>query len=508
MNPPTTPFARGFVKKPWMLHLDTGCFRFASTLLATSMLASLPVRATTDTFSPTGSLSVARSNHTATLLSDGRVLVTGGFDYSNLDPLSSAEIYNPDSGSWSGAAAMEYTRKYHTATLLPNGQVLVVGGVADSDYTDLNSAELYDPVSDSWSPTGDLATARDSHTATLLPNGKVLVAGGYGASGPLDSAELYDPAQGTWTSAGNLATARYSHTATLLTNGMVIVAGGNSSSIGNVILNSAEIYDPSSNSWTLAAPMGSARFLHSATLLSNGKVLMVGGQDLASAEVYDPNANSWSPASTMNVSRWSHTANLLSNNQVLVAGGTGPNGITDSAELYDPSSDTWIQTGSLAHERYSHTATVLSNNYVLVAGGIGTGNSPLTSAELYDSLTSLESWRLEEFGSSANSGDGADLYDYYNDGIVNLMKYAFGLNPKQNCAGQIPQGQQIGNNYAITFTQPATVSGITYGAEWSETLLPGSWAAVPDTGTGLQHVFSVPCANHPKLFLRLYVSDP
>src|SRR5213078_2182015 len=127
-------------------------------------------------------------------------------------------------------------RYRHTATLLPSGKVLVAGG---SNGSDLSSAELYDPASGTWTATGSLGTARDAHTATLLPNGKVLVAGGSTGSG-LSSAELYDPASGTWTTTGSLGTARDAHTATLLPNGKVLVAGGNN----GPALSSAELYDP------------------------------------------------------------------------------------------------------------------------------------------------------------------------------------------------------------------------------------------------------------------------
>ena len=90
-------------------------------------------------------------------------------------------------------------RYLHTATLLPSGKVLVAGGDTLSDP--LSSAELYDPASGTWTPTGSLVTARDYHTATLLPDGRVLVAGGYrfNAGGSLRSAELDHRASGTWT---------------------------------------------------------------------------------------------------------------------------------------------------------------------------------------------------------------------------------------------------------------------------------------------------------------------
>ena len=123
-------------------------------------------------------------------------------------------------------------------------------------------------------------------------------------------------------------------------------------------------------------------------------------------------------------------------------------------------------------------------------------------------LSPLETWRLTNFGNSANTGAGADLNDFDKDGIPNLLEYAFGLNPKQNSAGLLPQAQVVGANLVLGFTQPAGVSGITYGAEWSSTLLPGSWSALADTGTPPQHRFSVPVATHATLFLRLKVTSP
>jgi hypothetical protein len=160
------------------------------------------------------------------------VLVAGG---DNGSTLSSAELYDPATGTWSSTGSLGTARENHTATLLPSGKVLVAAGHNDSSGY-LNSAELYDPASGSWSSTGSLVPVRYNHTATLLPNGKVLVAGG-GNPGPLSSAELYDPASGSWSSTGSLGTARYNHTATLLPNGKVLVAGGHG-------ISSAELYDP------------------------------------------------------------------------------------------------------------------------------------------------------------------------------------------------------------------------------------------------------------------------
>lgn len=176
------------------------------------------------TFTATGSMLTSRYGHAATLLPNGKVLITGGYNTAN-GYLTSAELYDPISGTWIQPGSMVTGREYHTATLIPNGKVLVSGGVNLTSI--LPSTELYDPVAATWSSPGSLTTARNGHTATLLPDGKVLVSGGYNlTTGYLVSAELYDPSTGAWGTAGSLATARAGHTATLLPNGKVLVSGG------------------------------------------------------------------------------------------------------------------------------------------------------------------------------------------------------------------------------------------------------------------------------------------
>ncbi|HEX8823460.1 MAG TPA: kelch repeat-containing protein, partial [Archangium sp.] len=175
-----------------------------------------------------GSMASARHAHNATLLSSGKVLITGGYaDPYGSSPFASAEVYDPASGAWSATASMATPRGEHTATLLPNGKVLVSGG-----FNALASAEVYDPASGTWSATASMLSGRHAHRATLLPNGKVLVSGGWNR-GALTSAEVYDPASGTWIATAFMTSARWGHTTTLLPNGKVLVSGGSTSTNGS-----------------------------------------------------------------------------------------------------------------------------------------------------------------------------------------------------------------------------------------------------------------------------------
>jgi len=334
------------------------------------------------------SMATARSGHTASLLSNGKVVVAGGFSGPG-STLASAELYDPATNAWSAAASMATARGGHTATLLSNGKLLVVGGW--NNLALLASAELYDPATNAWSAASNMATARSGHTATLLSNGKVLVAGGWNGGVPLASAELFDPATNTWSAAVGMATARSSHTATRLSSGKVLIAGGDGGGVLNYLA-SAVLYDVTTNTWSLAANMVSARRSHSATLLPNGNILVSGGETpigggfyvySQSSELYNPAANTWSTAASMTTGRSGHTATLLPGSRVLVTGSYSYLR-SPATELYDAATDTWSAAGSMAVGRGGHTATLLQDGRVLAAGDWNNG-VPLSSAELYGS---------------------------------------------------------------------------------------------------------------------------
>lgn len=324
-----------------------------------------------------------RDSHTATLLPDsGEVLVVGGLY--NDTALKSALVYNDDMNSWQEVAQPNVDRRSHTATLLTDSRVVVAGGYNDSNLV-LDHVEIYD--GGVWTEPGVLQVARRSHTATALNDGRILVAGGLGeGSTNLDEAEIYDPSNGTSITIASLNQARNGHTAVLLRNGLVMVIGGLD---GADPLSSAEYYDFDLSSWVEVDPMTDGRFDHGSVLLPSGDVFVMGGPGLRSSEIFLHHTSAWA-SSTIDLvgGRNTHTANLLPSGNVLIAGDSFLSGMT--TEIYDPVTQQFAFGAGLKKIRSRHTSTLLPSGEVLLAGG----DSSDVHAELYDGRLPLHSTRL------------------------------------------------------------------------------------------------------------------
>lgn len=372
--------------------------RYTSFFSALILLLVLTSELFAQQWSAAGSLNTARTEYTATSLTNGKVLVAGGLltCAPRCQATNTTELYDPATGTWSSAGPLPTAFATHAAARLLDGRVLVIGGITGGGAL-LRTSYLYDPAANNWTATGNLNVARQYHNALLLPNGKVLVTGGLvpGANGftPINVAELYDPSTGTWSTTGAMNVARFWHTMTLLPNGKVLVATG-SPTTNFAPVKSCELYDPQTGAWSLTGELATPRTTPVTALLPNGKVLLAGGTNnnvsnnpINSAEVYDPATGQWSATGNMLVARDGTTAILLPNGKVFVAGGyTGGNVVLKSAELYDPATGLWSIAAEMSNARCVYGAALLPNGKVLVAAGAENYVSALaiTGAEVYD----------------------------------------------------------------------------------------------------------------------------
>jgi N-acetylneuraminic acid mutarotase len=357
-------------------------------------------------FASGSSLLTARHSANGVLLPTGKVLVFGGVSTSGAI-IASAELYDPASRTWSATGSMSIGRTLCKAVVLPNGRVLIAGGITGtfSSPAPVSSVEIYDPVTGSWSPTGSLSAERIDYAMSLLPNGKVLITGGKrgGQLETTNTAELYDSDLGTWSSTGSMTIARSGPAATVLPTGKVIVISG-------VGTRTNEIYDPATGTWTVTGDVYTERRGGLVTVLLNGKVMIAGGVNpsgygISSVETYDPAVGGWRVGAPFNVPvtnpatfAFADLGVLLPNGKFLMVGAFTNDGsnYTSTAQLYDEG-----RGASLAAQPVITAATLDHDTRKLTLTGTGfRGLSGASTGSYQDSSSNvpLVHWR------SLNSG--------------------------------------------------------------------------------------------------------
>jgi hypothetical protein len=340
---------------------------------------ALPASGTTE-------LQAARSDAVAAMLPNGQVLIAGPQTAELFNPATTAFTALPASGN----TELQTARNWAVAARLPNGQILIAGGSATATPTYLQSAELFDPANNTFTalpatPGTELTTARSGAVAAPLPNGKVLIAGGWNGIF-LRSAELFDPANNTFTAlpaTGNteLQTAREWAVASPLPNGQVLIAGGTNNNGGGPALASAELFDPATNTFTALPASGNTelqtpRYGAVAAPLPGGQVLIAGGVNgtigtyLQSAELFDPASDTFTalPASgstELQSARLWAVAAPMTNGQLLIAGGSNSSPSLQSAELVSSAPQAGVaggDFGALAVNQPSPVSGIVVSN--------------------------------------------------------------------------------------------------------------------------------------------------
>lgn len=294
----------------------------------------------------TGSLNSVRSNYAIVKLSNGKPMIIGGDAVAGTSgPYKTCELFDPALNTWALTGAMSTFRSWSAALKLNNGQVLAFTGTTDEGTTFPVNTELYDPVAGTWSATtGDMTQGRLGCAFWLLSNGKVLVSGGDHGSGianDLNSSELYDPATKTWSATGSL--------------------------VGNAVLFSGGpfAYKP--------------RFPLFGTL-SDGRPIIVGGtingggQACSNCQTYDVNTGLWTAranAPDFISGIMVNCATTMANGNFITVGSDfdqSPN-IRKTCFIYSPSSDSWVRTGDLPFASEGSQVWLGNNGTVYQAGG-------------------------------------------------------------------------------------------------------------------------------------------
>lgn len=412
----------------------------------------------TEAFTPTsGSMSNPRDLHTATLMDNGRVLIAGGTSTNSVSTgsISAVDIYYPDTKLFIPTTPMAAARSNHTATLMPDGKVMVVGGFGAGDVI-TGTAEVFDPEHMTWTTVNPLPGAATAalHTATLLKDGRLMIAGGVSASGVLNTVFAYNPGTGLWSTLAPMPSKLRSHTATLLMDGRVLVAGGDD---GNGETTSSYIYDPVADTWTPGSspttnPLTFARFGHTATLLPNGSVMISGGSNKFGAipplaEIYHVDLSSWTPGAPFSKNRSFHTMTLAPNGKIYAIGGAdGVIGGNGTSYLSSVEEGSFFTTPDVDGKGVSATVPSLRISSFTISSVV-----PLQNSEVLTLAGSKLLGATEASGGGAASANSSFAVPHLilqktdaSDFILDLTTYVFSAaSPATNAAmsATLPAGQ-------------------------------------------------------------------
>jgi large repetitive protein len=366
--------------------------------------ATVTVRDYADNVNEAARPSDSYEYHSATLLTDGTVLVAGGFGFTGVH--RAAERYLPEQNVWVGAGTLGVARMAHAATRLPDGKVLVTGGydiTAPGTSFDpaLKSTEIFDPNTLQFTPGADMTVPRRNHVVTSLRDGRILITGGIqlrgSGFGAAPATEIYDPLSGTFTAKDLMMRGRWLHTATLLNDGRVLLVGGQPTNCTGAgcfpeALNTAELFDPATGSVASTGRLHVSRYAHSAALLPDGRVLIIGGEtteplpdtdQVTTVEIYDPATGQFSDFGQLIDGRGFHALVALNNGKYLVAGGkTQSSYPAYTTEIFDPMTRTSSAGPDMTDQRIRATATKLLNGEVLIVGGNNSAQ-PVQPVEIY-----------------------------------------------------------------------------------------------------------------------------
>jgi hypothetical protein len=384
-DPQTGEFALGPVLAASRFFHTATLLPDGRVLVAGGFTASLagPALATTDVIDPTRgtvtpgpTLAGARARHTATPLTNGKVLLAGGYD--GTATLGSTEIFEPSTATLSAGVTLRAPRAQHTATRLANGKIVLVGGTSDGSF----SSEILGVGAGATVVGPTLLGVRREHATVTLPDGRLLVLGGLDSLGSLSSTELCPAAAGPCVAGPTLGQVRVDPHVALLPSDVAAVTGGVAyGTDSSMAVRTTELLTATSRS-TLAVDAAVAHLDHTATPLPSGSVFVFGGDEpTADQLVADREGHVAAPTP---FPRNGGAAVALLTGEVLVAGGnaSASTSATTTAALYQTSPAGWALTGALAQARSGARALTLDDGRVLVVGSdAGPGAS---TAELYD----------------------------------------------------------------------------------------------------------------------------